>query len=150
MAEISAQSQRSQQIGESIVALIRDHIYLNTAEEVPYVTTPQTYWNADQPGETAWFNLYDIDDKPLAARYMDDAESRPFAVKRAEFIIAPEWSIFGIVFSAEINRESQDGMTLYGPKIVGLQDEALSSTQLDGVIIDINRYAMAVAEGGIV
>lgn len=79
----------------------------------------------------------------------DEDESRPFAVKRAEFIVAPEWNIFGTVFSAEINRQSHDGMTLYGPKIVGLQDDVLSSAQLDGVIVDINQYAMTVAEGRI-
>jgi hypothetical protein len=150
MAEISAQNQRSEQIGESIMALIRDHVCLNTDEDVPHLTTPQTYWNADQPAEMAWFNLYDKDGKLLAARHLDDEdESRPFAVKRAEFIVAPEWNIFGTVFSAEINRESQDGMTLYGPKIVGLRDEELSSAQLDGVIVDINRYTMAVTEGQI-
>jgi len=74
---------------------------------------------------------------------------RPFAVRRAEFIIAPERNIFGSVFSAEINRHSEDRMTSYGPKILGLHDEALSSVQLSGVIVDINRYAAALAEGRI-
>ena len=150
MAEISAQSKRSGQIGESIMALVSNHVCLNTDMDVPYLTTQPAHWNADRPKEIAWFDLYDDDDKPLAARHMDDTDkARPFAVKRAEFIIAPEWNIFGSVFSAEINRHSEDGMTSYGPKILGLQDEALSAALLDGVIVDITRYTTALAEGRI-
>lgn len=135
-------NQRTRRVGAVIDMLrlvVRNHTQFDDASEGSPMETVPAHLNPADPGEIAWFRLYDKDGKGIEKAHvagMTD-EDRALAAGRADFIL----------YSDDAVDETAFTITTEPPDVLNHEDKPLTLSEIDGVIVDLQRYGDALAAG---
>lgn len=101
--------------------------------------TVAAYWDVDSPEELVWLALTDKNNRALdESEFAAHSEKEWLSiVSKANFVFSTEKIPPTTVFSIDLDRD----------RIEGRDGELLAPPQVDGVIVDLERYVAAIADG---